>query len=305
MKKMTFQNLLALLLCAIVYQNYAQIQSNTPYLLRTAIPAQESYNNNDTPFPDQFLYPTAKSGSDALGLNPKNTSNDSQLFEFKEITGVTFEYPAESGTFYQVYNVVSVGTLDGNGTGVLERNNLTSDGHRMRLKGASFPQNGELYNFIVVSNPVKDDNFDVPNAFSIISTSSQPNPDNPLRRFVATTNYDFLNFGGNTPAESSRPWLDSWVIEATDGTEITLNSKDFNSNSIFIANPVDDRLSIKGISDTVNEISIFSLLGQKVLTRVVKSQSTLSIDVSNLKSGVYLVKLKGDNGAFTKKIIKE
>jgi hypothetical protein len=145
----------------------------------------------------------------------------------------------------------------------------------------------------------------VPNAFSIISTSSQPNPDNPLRRFVATTNYDFLNFGGNTPAESSRPWLDSWVIEATDGTEITLNSKDFNSNSIFIANPVDDRLSIKGISDTVNEISIFSLLGQKVLTRVVKSRSTLSIDVSNLKSGVYLVKLKGDNGAFTKKIIKE
>lgn len=85
MKKMTFQNLLALLFCVIAYQNYAQIQSNTPYLLRTAIPAQESYNNNDTPFPDQFLYPTAKSGSDALGLNPKNTSNDSQLFESRKL----------------------------------------------------------------------------------------------------------------------------------------------------------------------------------------------------------------------------
>jgi hypothetical protein len=304
MKKITFKNLLALLLCVIGYQNYAQIQSDTPYRLRTAIPAQESYNDNDTPFPDKFVYPTAKSGSDALGLNPKDTSNDSQLFEFKEITGVTFEYPAESGTFYQVYNVVAVGTTDGNGTGVLERNNLTSDGHRMRLKGASFPQNGELHNFIVISNPVKDDNFDVPNSFSIISTSSQPNPDNPLRRFVATTNYDFLNFGGNTPAESSRPWLDSWVIEATDGTEITLSSKNFNSNSIFISNPVNNRLNINGLTDNIKQISIYSLLGQEVLTKKIGGQSSISVDVSNLVSGVYLVKFKGNSGAFTKKIIK-
>ncbi len=307
MKKTTLKNVIALFVCLMVLQISAQtFQANTPYRLRTAIPAQESYNASATPYPDQLIYPTAASTTNAVALKPKEASGETnQLFEFQPVTGVTFEYPAGSGSVYQVYNVVSVITpVSGNGTGVLERNDLTSNGQRMRLKGNA-PSNNNLNNVIVVSNPVSDANFNVTNAVAIIFTYGTDANTTDLRRFVATTNYDWLNFGGIAPAGSSSAWIDSWVLENAAGNVVTLSNEKFDTSEIFISNPVKNQLNIKGLNSNVKQISVYSLLGKEVLSRKVETQTSLSVDVSGLSKGMYLVKIAGERGSISKKIIKE
>ncbi|MFS4482760.1 T9SS type A sorting domain-containing protein [Hyunsoonleella sp. 2307UL5-6] len=85
----------------------------------------------------------------------------------------------------------------------------------------------------------------------------------------------------------------------------TLSNEDFDTSSIFISNPVNNELSINGLTDNVNQVSIYSLIGQEVISRKLTGQATLTLDVSDLTSGMYLVKLTGANGSFTKKIVKQ
>ena len=306
MKKITFKNLLALLLCTITFQTYAQVgfQEGVGYRLRTAVASPDSYNTGEgkvPPFVDQFVYATVRPGQNSLNLTLKNTEDSSlQLFAFVALTGQMIEYPADSGEMRQVYNIVSSTTGDGsNGTGVLELNELGQASSRTRIRGNAFPFDNDLGKFIVVpASSNENETFYQIVASGTVGADSQPN-----RAIMPDTNYEWLNFHTVGLGNEARPQIEQWVLENVDGVNVLSNNQ-FDTSSIFIANPVNNELSIKGISDTVNEISVFSLLGQKVLTRIVKSQSTLNIDVSGLVSGVYLVKLKGDNGAFTKKIIK-
>ena len=83
-----------------------------------------------------------------------------------------------------------------------------------------------------------------------------------------------------------------------------LSNNNFDASSISITNPVKNQLNIKGLTDNVNKVSIFSLLGQEVLSRKVDAKSSLSINVSTLSKGMYIVELSGNSGKFTKKIIK-
>jgi hypothetical protein len=93
-----------------------------------------------------------------------------------------------------------------------------------------------------------------------------------------------------------------WLLE--DGT-ISLSADKFDTSSIFISNPVNNVLSIKGLSPNVKQVSVYSLLGKEVLTRNVETQSAINVDMSALSSGMYLVKMQGDNGSFSKKIVKQ
>ncbi|MGB5418372.1 T9SS type A sorting domain-containing protein [Algibacter sp.] len=84
-----------------------------------------------------------------------------------------------------------------------------------------------------------------------------------------------------------------------------LSTADFDTSSIFISNPVNEVLSIKGLTDNVKQVSVYSLLGSEVLTKKLSSKSDISLDVSGLSAGMYIVKLQGDSGSFSKKIIKQ
>ena len=87
--------------------------------------------------------------------------------------------------------------------------------------------------------------------------------------------------------------------------DLPLSTKNFDASSLSISNPVNSQLTIKGISSEITKLSVFNLLGSKVLTQNVSGDSSLSINVSSLVSGMYIVKLEGANGAFSKKIIKQ
>jgi hypothetical protein len=86
-----------------------------------------------------------------------------------------------------------------------------------------------------------------------------------------------------------------------------LSTDEFDTSSVFISNPVKDELSIEGLTQNIKQISVYDLLGKQVISSVnVDDTTSVNLDVSTLTTGMYIVKLQGENGAsFTKKIVKE
>ena len=72
------------------------------------------------------------------------------------------------------------------------------------------------------------------------------------------------------------------------------------SETISISpNPTSKVLVISSISN-LNTYEIFDVLGKKILSKYI----TKEINVSNLKDGIYFLKLKGPNQTVNKKFIK-
>ncbi|SNR70883.1 Por secretion system C-terminal sorting domain-containing protein [Lutibacter agarilyticus] len=85
---------------------------------------------------------------------------------------------------------------------------------------------------------------------------------------------------------------------------LTLSNEEFDTSAFFMSNLVNDQLTIQGLPSNVKQIAVYSLLGQKLITKEVSSES-LNMNVSSLKTGMYIVDFIGENGRFTKKIIKQ
>ena len=86
-----------------------------------------------------------------------------------------------------------------------------------------------------------------------------------------------------------------------------LSTEEFDTSSVFISNPVKDELSIEGLNQNIKQISVYNLLRKEVISSTLEGDATSTkLDVSALTTGMYIVKLQGENGAsFTKKIVKE
>lgn len=74
-------------------------------------------------------------------------------------------------------------------------------------------------------------------------------------------------------------------------------------------NPVTDVLKIANFSgEKINDISIFNMAGQMVMTlgkNLNSEVGTTEFNVSNLKTGIYILKLKGSQGTVNKKFLKK
>ena len=67
--------------------------------------------------------------------------------------------------------------------------------------------------------------------------------------------------------------------------------------------PVKDVLNLSSEKE-ISSVSIFNLIGQEVIAKSLNSKEGI-IDVSNLASGTYLVKVTSNEEIKTTKIIKE
>ncbi len=119
---------------------------------------------------------------------------------------------------------------------------------------------------------------------------------------VTNSRYGVIPSAAGDPVQ-----FDSGGIDVIDYHLVALlSTADFDTSSIFISNPVNNNeLSIKGLTANVKQVSVYSLLGKEVISREVNERSELNIDVSALSTGMYLVKMQGDNGSYTKKIVKQ
>ncbi len=84
---------------------------------------------------------------------------------------------------------------------------------------------------------------------------------------------------------------------------LSVDDANFNSKSAIYPNPAQDYFEYKGINGNIVSTNIYSSNGS--LVKTVNSNDS-KINVSNLKSGVYIVQTKTSNGnTFTNKLIKK
>jgi len=85
--------------------------------------------------------------------------------------------------------------------------------------------------------------------------------------------------------------------------ELLSNGEQEESNVELFPNPVKDILKIKLPNASTGNIVIFNVLGENVLSGDFSSR-TMQIDLSKLKSGIYLVRIQTENQSTIKKIVK-
>ena len=88
------------------------------------------------------------------------------------------------------------------------------------------------------------------------------------------------------------------------GTEVVLSNEDFiteNKSFSVWPNPVKNTLNINSLNESNYSVKIYDLLGRLIYT---KENVNTSIDVSSFTSGLYLIKIKAENGEASQKFIK-
>lgn len=120
--------------------------------------------------------------------------------------------------------------------------------------------------------------------------------ENPTGNYVITVTHK-----GNLTGSQQR-----FSLIVTGDQVQTLNNKNLNLDSISLyPNPAKNILNINLNTLTDNTIlSVLDLQGRLISTQSVLDKTT-TIDVANLQSGVYVVRIDSDAGSYTKKFIKE
>ncbi len=82
-----------------------------------------------------------------------------------------------------------------------------------------------------------------------------------------------------------------------------LSTSDFKTNTIsFYPNPSKDYINISS-ENAIEQITIFNLLGQEVLTKTVNSQEFV-LDITNLSNGTYIAELNSLGKSQSVKLVK-
>ncbi|MGJ8550248.1 endonuclease [Winogradskyella wichelsiae] len=84
----------------------------------------------------------------------------------------------------------------------------------------------------------------------------------------------------------------------------TLNIKDFNIQTVKLhPNPIQSDLTVALKSNIDTNIEIYNILGKRVFKNTISKTSTLNLQ--NLKTGIYIAKITQGNSTITKKLIKQ
>ena len=92
--------------------------------------------------------------------------------------------------------------------------------------------------------------------------------------------------------------------EIEDYKDITGIEDKFTNNISIYPNPAKDRLYIETESE-IEEVIVYDIYGRHQVTETPSHQEMISIDISNLNSGVYFVKINTANGNIVKRFVKE
>ena len=69
-------------------------------------------------------------------------------------------------------------------------------------------------------------------------------------------------------------------------------------------NPTNDKLYIKAETE-IEDVVVYDIYGRHLVTETPSLQDNVAINVENLKSGIYFVKINTNEGNITKRFVKE
>lgn len=108
-------------------------------------------------------------------------------------------------------------------------------------------------------------------------------------------------FGISVSANSS-PWylnFDNFSLRTSQ-----MSTGDFNTTEVsYFPNPVSDNLNVSA-SESIDSVEVYNLMGQKVAA-VKGGNTTMSVDMSGLSAGVYVVKANAAKGSKSFRVIKK
>src|SRR5690606_6500573 len=111
----------------------------------------------------------------------------------------------------------------------------------------------------------------------------------------------YSNISGDK-TENSQGESDYWIINFS--TPLSVADNTFSNSIKLYPNPVKNLLFIIGSEKNIDNLSIYSPLGN-VLNNISVNNASATIDVSGLATGIYYIKLNSDNHSIIKKFIKE
>lgn len=125
--------------------------------------------------------------------------------------------------------------------------------------------------------------------------------------FVLDNNSNGQTFTLNTDFRPDTLLLDPelWILKSKD--EIVYQIQPLATMLSISPNPTSDFISIKlkNSQEVIYSIEIFNSVGQKVGEEMVEQLKEVKVDISNLSSGVYIVRVSTSLGIVNKKIVVE
>ncbi|WP_353779935.1 FG-GAP-like repeat-containing protein [Winogradskyella sp. 3972H.M.0a.05] len=107
--------------------------------------------------------------------------------------------------------------------------------------------------------------------------------------------FTIADFDGDTDKDIATVGFGSDTLDWYENELFTLGIDDLESETIsMFPNPSKGMVYFKGI-DTLMEINVYSILGERILSASVNESSPL--DISNLASGVYMIQFEGSNAS--------
>ncbi|WP_299384414.1 T9SS type A sorting domain-containing protein [uncultured Lacinutrix sp.] len=86
---------------------------------------------------------------------------------------------------------------------------------------------------------------------------------------------------------------------------LSVDENELLNNVSFYPNPTNNQIEISNPKQLSLDISLYNVLGKKVLEANTVSLRNQTLNLSSLNSGVYLVEIKAEGKSITKKLIKQ
>jgi hypothetical protein len=116
---------------------------------------------------------------------------------------------------------------------------------------------------------------------------------------------DNIAFGPLNVFNSDYPNTDIFLA-STDGL-VGINDLNFNNEIFLYPNPAGEQINIR-FNESLNSkitLSVVNLLGETVIQNHYSNLSEATIDISQLKSGMYILQIRNEKGMLSKKFVKQ